>query len=326
MTTVVTGAAGFIGYHTAAALLERGERVVGVDNLNAYYLPALKRARIDRLSESKNFSFHAVDIADRDSLREALAGIAARNVIHLAAQAGVRYSLTHPEAYASANLVGHLNILEYCRHHDGIEHLVYASSSSVYGGSGTLPFREDDPADRPVSLYAATKRADELMSHSYAHLYGLPTTGLRYFTVYGPWGRPDMAYWIFADAILAGRPIDLFDEGRGRRDFTYIDDAVAGTLAVFARAPTGATPHRVYNLGKGRADKLGDMVRLLEETLGKKADIRLRPAQPGDVDATEADISAIRADHGYEPRTPIEVGIPNFARWFVAWRRQGGST
>ena len=325
MTWLVTGAAGFIGSHVASALLERGETVVGIDNLNPYYPVALKQARLARFRESGNFTLHEVDIADRNNLRAALAGIAPRRVIHLAAQAGVRHSLTHPEDYVSSNLAGHLNILEYCRHLDGLEHLVYASSSSVYGGSDRLPFREDDPADRPVSLYAATKRADELMSHSYAHLYGLPATGLRYFTVYGPWGRPDMAYWLFADAILDDRPIKLFDGGRGRRDFTFIDDAVAGTLAVAARPPSGATtPHRVYNLGKGHADELGEMIRLLEETLGRKAKKELLPPQPGDVPMTHADIGAIRTDHGYEPTTPLEVGIPTFARWFLTWRTGGG--
>jgi UDP-glucuronate 4-epimerase len=321
LTWLVTGAAGFIGSGTVAELLRRGETVVGIDNLNPYYPVALKNARLARLRESRSFTFHAVDIADRDEMRATLTGVSPRLVIHLAAQAGVRHSLTHPEDYVSANLAGHLNILEYCRHLDGLEHLVYASSSSVYGGSDRLPFREDDPADRPVSLYAATKRADELMSHSYAHLYGLPATGLRYFTVYGPWGRPDMAYWLFAEAILAGRPIRLFDQGRGRRDFTFIDDAVAGTLAVAAHPPTGdGTPHRVYNLGKGSADEVGEMVRLLEEFLGRKAEKELLPAQPGDVEATQADISAIRADHGYEPTTPLEGGIQAFARWFLEWR------
>jgi UDP-glucuronate 4-epimerase len=325
MRYLVTGAAGFIGSHVAGALLERGETVVGIDNLNPYYPVALKQARLARFRDSRNFTFHEVDIADRDNLRATLAGIAPRRVIHLAAQAGVRHSLTHPEDYVSANLAGHLNMLEYCRHLEGLEHLVYASSSSIYGGSDRLPFREDDPADRPVSLYAATKRADELMSYSYAHLYGLPSTGLRYFTVYGPWGRPDMAYWLFAEAIMDGRPIELFDEGRGRRDFTFIDDAVAGTLAVATRPPVGnGAPHRVYNLGKGHADQLREMIRLLEETLGRKAEKELLSAQPGDVSLTHADISAIRADHGYEPTTSLEVGIPKFARWFLAWRTGGG--
>jgi UDP-glucuronate 4-epimerase len=321
LTYLVTGVAGFIGFHTASALLERGERVLGIDNLNSYYLVALKRARLDRLQASANFSFREADIADREGLNEALAGARISRVIHLAAQAGVQYSLTHPEAYASANLTGHLNMLECCRHLDGLEHMVYASSSSVYGGSDALPFREDDPADRPVSLYAATKRADELMSHSYAHLYRMPLTGLRYFTVYGPWGRPDMAYWLFAESILAGRAIDLYDEGRGRRDFTYIDDAVAGTLAVASRAPGAEpTPHRIYNLGKGVPDRLADMIGLLEDALGKQAERRLLPARPGDVEVTHADISAIRADHGYQPATPLEIGIPKFARWYLEWR------
>jgi UDP-glucuronate 4-epimerase len=253
-----------------------------------------------------------------------LKGVPVRRVIHLAAQAGVRHSLTHPEDYVSANLAGHLNILEYCRRHDGLEHLTYASSSSVYGGSKAMPFRESDPADKPVSLYAATKRADEMMSHSYAHLYGLPQTGLRYFTVYGPWGRPDMAMWIFADALLSGRPIDLFDEGRGRRDFTYIDDAVAATLDVAAQAPSGNLPHRVYNVGSDQPEKVTEIVGLLETALERRAEVRLLPAQPGDVPATHADLTAIRTDFGYAPKTPITAGVPRFASWFKAWRERNG--
>jgi len=308
----------------AQALLLRGESVVGIDNLNSYYDVALKRGRLAELAAHRNFAFHQVDIADRDALRETLGGVPIHRLIHLAAQAGVRWSMTHPEEYASANLVGHLNILELCRHREELEHLVYASSSSVYGSSAATPFREDAAADQPVSLYAATKRADELMSQSYAHLYGLRQTGLRYFTVYGPWGRPDMAMWLFADAILSGRPIDLFDEGRGLRDFTFIDDAVAGTLAVAEKAPDGPLPHRVFNLGSDRPERVTEVVSLLERALGRKAETRLLPAQPGDVPTTHADISAIRAAVGYEARTPLTVGVPRFADWFAGWRARGG--
>lgn len=322
MTTLVTGAAGFIGFHTALALLDRGETVVGIDNLNTYYLPKLKQARLSSLQDRPGFTFHHVDISDAAALRQALQGVPVRKAIHLAAQAGVRYSLQHPEAYAASNLVGHLNILEFCRHQDGLEHLVYASSSSVYGGSREAPFHEGMAADRPVSFYAATKRADELMSFSYSHLYGLPQTGLRFFTVYGPWGRPDMAMWLFSDAILDGRPIDLFDEGRGLRDFTYIDDAVAGTLAVAARPPTGADPHRIYNIGSDRPERVTEVVGLLESALGRKAEIRLLPAQPGDVPMTHADLTAIARDVGYSARTPIIDGVPRFARWFLDWRER----
>lgn len=324
MTTLVTGAAGFIGFHTALALLRRGDQVLGIDNLNDYYPPELKHARLKRLhEESGAFTFHHADIVDAGALRAALTGTPIRLVIHLAAQAGVRYSLQSPETYAASNLVGHLNILEYCRHSDRIDHLVYASSSSVYGGNKEAPFREDMAADRPISLYAATKRADELMSFSYAHLYGLPQTGLRYFTVYGPWGRPDMAMWLFADAILEGRPIELFDEGRGRRDFTYIDDAVAATLMIAERPPEGTPPHRIYNIGSDQPVRTTEIVALLEAALGRTAEVTLLPPQPGDVPMTHADLSAIRADFSYAPSTPIGVGVSRFAEWFLRWRSRG---
>lgn len=326
MTYLVTGVAGFIGAHVAAKLLERGEQVVGIDNLNSYYSIALKQARLAPLKESTNFVFLQADIADTGALKNALAGRSIHRVIHLAAQAGVRYSLTNPQAYASSNLSGHLNILEFARQQDSLESVVYASSSSVYGGNDTLPFRETDRVDRPVSLYAATKRADELMSFSYAHLYRIPLTGLRYFTVYGPWGRPDMAYWLFAEALLTGATIDLYDQGRGRRDFTYIDDAVGGTVAASDHPPSGGgTPHRIFNLGKGKTDTVAEILRLLEIELGRQAQTRLLPAQPGDVEATHADISAITDACGYEPTTPIEIGIPAFARWFRDWRGRGGT-
>jgi UDP-glucuronate 4-epimerase len=318
---LVTGAAGFIGYHTARALLARGDAVIGIDNLSSYYSPALKRARLAELTSFTGFTFRQVDIADRDALRAAVAGQPVRRIIHLAAQAGVRHSLTHPEDYASANLVGHLNMLELGRHQDGLELMVYASSSSVYGGNTKLPFSETDPVDRPVSLYAASKRADELMSYSYAHLYWLPLIGLRFFTVYGPWGRPDMAMWLFADAILEGRPIQVFNYGEMRRDFTYVDDIVAGILLVAdGRSPASVPPHRLYNIGSHHPENLTHMIGLLEAALGKKAKRELLPLQPGDVVATYADIDAISADYGFKPTTPIEVGIPKFVDWFRAWR------
>jgi len=246
--------------------------------------------------------------------------MAVERVIHLAAQPGVRYSLTNPEAYVSANLVGHLNLLEYCRHAKRPPSVVYASSSSVYGGNTKLPFSEEDRVDRPVSLYAATKRADELMSHTYAHLYGLKLTGLRFFTVYGPWGRPDMAVWLFADAILSGNPIQVFNHGRMRRDFTYIDDIVAGVLAVSDRPPAGSPPHRIYNLGGSRPEDLLHMIAVLEAALGRAAKKEFLPLQPGDIAETCADIAAIARDYGFRPTTPIEVGIPKFVEWFVDWR------
>jgi UDP-glucuronate 4-epimerase len=318
---LVTGAAGFIGYHTARALLARGEAVIGIDNLSPYYLPALKRARLAELAPFKGFSFREIDIADRFALRAALAGAPVTRVIHLAAQAGVRHSLTNPEDYVSANLAGHLNLLEYARHLPGCELMVYASSSSVYGGNTKLPFSEKDPVEQPASLYAATKRADELMSQSYAHLYRLPLVGLRFFTVYGPWGRPDMAMWLFADAILAGRPIQVFNHGDMRRDFTYVDDIVNGVLLVAnGKPPANTPPHRVYNIGNHRSEDLRHMIGLLEAALGKKAKEELLPLQAGDVVATYADIAAITADYGFKPTTPIEVGVPKFVDWFRSWR------
>jgi UDP-glucuronate 4-epimerase len=317
---LVTGAAGFIGFHVARRLLERGETVVGVDNLGAYYSPALKRARLAELQAHKGFTFHLADIADRAALSGALAGAAVKRVIHLAAQAGVRHSLEHPEDYASANLVGHLNMLEYCRHLDSLELMVYASSSSVYGGNTKLPFSEKDPVDRPISLYAATKRADELMSHSYAHLYALPLIGLRFFTVYGPWGRPDMAMWLFAEAILAGRPIQVFNHGQMRRDFTYVDDIVTGVLLVADGPPGNGTGHRIYNIGNHQPEELSHMIGLIEEALGQKARWELLPLQPGDVVETCADIDAITRDYGFRPTTALAVGVPKFVDWYRSWR------
>lgn len=322
MTHLVTGAAGFIGYHCCRALLERGDAVVGLDSLDPYYSVALKRARLAELASFGSFSFLLIDIADRQALATGLAGRAFDRVIHLAAQPGVRHSLTNPEAYVSANLVGHFNLLEYCRHAERRPSVVYASSSSVYGGNHRLPYSEEDRVDTPVSLYAATKRADELMSHTYAHLYGVSLTGLRFFTVYGPWGRPDMAMWLFADAIIAGRPIEVFNHGRMRRDFTYVDDIVAGVLAVSDRPPDASPPHRIYNLGGNRPESLLDMIALLETALGRKAEKRLVPMQPGDVPETCADIAAIARDYGFQPTTPIHVGIPKFVDWYLDWRRR----
>jgi UDP-glucuronate 4-epimerase len=321
MATIVTGCAGFIGYHVSLALLGRGERVIGIDNLNEYYDPALKRARLGGLEDHAGFRFAKLDVAD-------LAGITSlarrhrseiSGVIHLAAQAGVRHSLTAPFDYVHSNLEGHMVILEVCRHElPDLEHLVYASSSSVYGGNTKIPFAVADRVDQPISLYAATKRANELMSHCYAHLYGIPQTGLRFFTVYGPWGRPDMAAYLFADAIRARRPITLNNHGDMERDFTYIDDIVAGVLAALDRPPEGQTGarHAIYNLGNHRPVHLRRFLGLLEEALGQKAEVRLGPLPPGDVVRTCADIEASRRDLGFEPKTPIEEGLPRFVAWY----------
>jgi len=325
MTVLVTGAAGFIGFHVTQALLHRGERVIGVDNFNPYYSVALKRARLKELSGNTRFSFHRLDLAKPG----ALAAMAKRQrgldrVIHLAAQAGVRYSLENPRAYVAANLVAQLEVLEFCRTLKDLRHLVFASSSSVYGGNTKLPFAEDDRVETPQSLYAATKRADELMSYTYAHLYRLPTTGLRFFTVYGPWGRPDMAAWLFTDAILKGKPIKLFNAGRMRRDFTYIDDIVAGVLAALDHPPAdqGAEPpYRLYNLGNNHAEELGRFVALLEAAIGRKAKSIDLPMQPGDVAATFADIAAAKRDLGFAPTTPIDRGLPRFVDWYRAYHK-----
>jgi UDP-glucuronate 4-epimerase len=326
MAILVTGSAGFIGSHVSHALLARGEQVVGVDNLNSYYDPALKRARLERLQGKPGFSFVHADIADLDAItqlarrhRAALTG-----VVHLAAQAGVRHSLTKPFDYVQANLQGHMVILEVCRHElPGLRHLVYASSSSVYGGNTKIPFSVEDPVDRPVSLYAATKRANELMSHCYSHLYRMPATGLRFFTVYGPWGRPDMAAYLFADAILHGRPITLNNRGEMERDFTYVDDITAGVIAALDRPPSGeaGVPHAVYNLGNHRPVALRRFVQILEDALGIRAKIELAPLPPGDVVRTCADIEASRRDLGFEPRTPIEEGLPRFVAWYREYHR-----
>lgn len=332
MSVLVTGAAGFIGYHVAASLLARGDAVIGVDNLDPYYDPRLKEARLAELSKGHPgaLSFHRVDFADHAALQEALAGTEIEAIVHLGAQPGVRYSLENPVAYVRSNLVGHGNILELARHR-GVRHLVYASSSSVYGNARKLPLAVGDRVDHPVSLYAATKRADELMSETYASLYRLPTTGLRFFTVYGPWGRPDMATWLFTEAILAGRPIPVFNHGRMRRDFTYIDDIVAGVIASLdnpppddgSEKPGGShAPHRLYNIGNSRAEELLHMIAVLEEACRRKATIELMPMQPGDLVETYADISAIQRDLGFAPTTPIEIGLPRFVQWFRTYHGQ----
>ena len=326
MVIVVTGAAGFIGYHVSRALLARGEQILGVDNLNSYYDPALKQARITALKDEfgNAFAFHRADFADAVELSSLVQGVTFERLVHLGAQAGVRYGLENPEAYVRSNLVGHLNILELARHRE-LKHLVYASSSSVYGSNSSLPFRVEDRTDRPLSLYAATKKADELMSESYSSLFRLPMTGLRFFTVYGPWGRPDMAVWLFTNAILAGEPLDLFNGGTMRRDFTYIEDVVAGVLACLDLPPIddhqekpggSVSPHALYNIGNNRSEELMDLIAILEENLGRTATTNMLPMQPGDVPDTFADISAIRNDHGFEPRTSIREGVPRFVKWY----------
>jgi UDP-glucuronate 4-epimerase len=326
MTNLLTGAAGFIGFHVARRLLDQGERVVGVDNLNPYYSVDLKEDRLRQLLDHPNFTFHKVNIADRSAMQEAFGDLKITSIIHLAAQAGVRHSIENPFAYVEANLVGHMVILELARQQSALKHLVYASSSSVYGGNTKLPFAEDDRVDHPMSLYAATKKSDELLSQSYAHLYGIPQTGLRFFTVYGPWGRPDMALWLFTEAILAGRPIKVFNNGYMSRDFTYVDDIVTGVLAARDNPPTAAkngttaetpaAPHRVYNIGNNNPEPLLRLIELLEDALGRKAERILLPMQQGDVKETYADLTAIKRDLGFRPTTAITEGIPLFTAWF----------
>jgi UDP-glucuronate 4-epimerase len=325
MRVLVTGIAGFIGFNVARHLLARGDSVLGIDSLNDYYDVTLKHARLALLAQSGDaFEFAQVDFADDVALDAVLEGQQFDRIVHLGAQAGVRYSIENPRAYLRSNLAGHLNLLEVARHRK-VEHMVYASSSSVYGGNDTLPFRVEDRVDQPLSLYAATKKADELMSETYAHLYRLPQTGLRFFTVYGPWGRPDMAMWLFTKAIFDGRPIDVFGEGQMRRDFTYIDDIVAGIVACLDNAPAddnaikaggSINPHRLYNIGNNRSEELGDMISLIELACGRPAERRLLPMQPGDVRDTFADISAIQRDLGFEPRTTIAEGVPKFVSWY----------
>lgn len=331
MRVLVTGVAGFIGSTLALRLLERGDSVIGIDSLNDYYQVSLKQDRLERIKAAggNRFAIHQLDFADLAALDGALQGQEFDRIVHLGAQAGVRYSLENPQAYVSANLAGHVNLLEIARHRR-VEHMVYASSSSVYGGNTNLPFSVEDRVDHPVSLYAATKRADELMSETYAHLFRVPLTGLRFFTVYGPWGRPDMMMWIFTKAILAGQPIPVFNNGEMYRDFTYIDDIVSGVIACLDNPPAddgaekaggSVKPHALYNIGNNRSEHLMKVVELLEESCGKKAQIDFQPIQPGDVPATYANIDAIRNDLGYAPTTSIEQGVPNFVRWYKDYHR-----
>ncbi len=322
MSILITGAAGFIGSHVAHRLLARGDTVVGIDNLNSYYDVTLKEARLARLLEHPRFSFHKLDISDREGINATLGKVGRDidGVVHLAAQAGVRHSIEHPFDYISANIVGHLVMLEWCRHHPGLRHMVYASSSSVYGGNTKLPFSVEDRVDHPISLYAATKKADELMSHTYAHLYRVPLTGMRFFTVYGPWGRPDMALFKFCKSIIEGEPITIYNNGEMWRDFTYIDDIVTGVVAALdtppaPQGPTGA-PHTVFNIGNHRSEPLMKLVGLLETALGKEAIKVYDGMQPGDVQQTYADIDATRDLLGYEPTTPIDIGVPRFVEWY----------
>ena len=319
MKILITGCAGFIGMHVAERLLARGDEVVGIDCLNDYYDVSLKEARLARLLPQGGFRFQRADVADRDVMAALFAREKPAAVIHLAAQAGVRYSLVNPLAYADSNLLGFVNILEGCRQ-TGVGHLVYASSSSVYGGNSKLPFAETDNVDHPVSLYAATKKANELMAYSYSHLYAIPSTGLRFFTVYGPWGRPDMAYFSFTEAILAGRSIDVFNHGRMMRDFTYIADIAEGVLRVLDRPPAGEPPHALYNIGNHEPVALLEFIETLEKALGREAKKRLLPMQPGDVPATYADISALRAATGFAPTTPLAEGIGRFVAWYRSYR------
>jgi UDP-glucuronate 4-epimerase len=329
---LVTGAAGFIGMHTAQRLLDRGDSVTGIDNLNDYYTVQLKHDRLAQLSGHPEFHFEPLAMEDRGGLERLFRERSFDRVIHLAAQAGVRYSLTNPHVYADSNLTGFVNLLECCRH-QRVEHLTYASSSSVYGANKKVPFAVEDRVDHPVSLYAATKRANELMAHTYSHLFGLPTTGLRFFTVYGPWGRPDMAIWLFTEAILGGRPIDVFNFGRMRRDFTYIDDIVEGVIRTSDTLPvprpdagdsTGSSPTapwRLYNIGNNQPVELLRLIEVLEETLGCRAEKRLLPMQPGDVEATWADIDDLQREVGFAPRTPIETGVQRFVDWYRHWKQ-----
>lgn len=319
-TILVTGAAGFIGFHVARRLLADGCTVVGLDNLNDYYDPALKKSRLDLLRGERRFSFQQTDLADRAAMARLFAGQRFARVVHLAAQAGVRYSIDHPHAYADANLEGFVNVLEGCRHH-GCGHLVYASSSSVYGANTKQPFSVEDKTDHPVSLYAATKKANEVIAHSYSHLYRLPVTGLRFFTIYGPWGRPDMAYFLFTKAILAGTPIKLFNHGKMRRDFTYVDDVTSAIMRLIDQAPPDAgqaagAPARIYNVGNNHPEELTHVVAVLERELGRAAVREMLPMQPGDVTETFADVTELMRDTGFRPQTSIEDGLRNFVAWY----------
>jgi len=321
MKVLVTGAAGFIGMYVAERLLARGDTVVGIDNLNDYYDVALKEARLARLKPNPAFRFVRLDLADREGMAALFASERPDAVVHLAAQAGVRHSLKNPLAYADANLLGFVNVIEGCRH-AGVRHLVYASSSSVYGGNRKVPFAEDDNVDHPVSLYAATKKANELMAYSYSHLYGIPSTGLRFFTVYGPWGRPDMAYFSFTQKILAGQPIEVFNHGRMQRDFTYIDDIAEGVVRVLDKPPAavgGEPPHVLFNIGNHQPVALMDFIRILEEALGRKAVCNFLPMQDGDVPVTYAETARLRTAVGFAPATPLAEGIARFVAWYRDW-------
>lgn len=329
---LVTGAAGFIGFHLTRKLLARGEEVIGIDNLNHYYDVTLKKARLAQLDGQNNFRFHKMDLADRQGMAALFTDIQPEKVAHLAAQAGVRYSLKNPHAYVDSNLVGTMNVLEGCRH-SAVKHLVFASSSSVYGENRKKPFSVHDNVDHPVSLYAATKKSNELMAHCYSHLYRIPTTGLRFFTVYGPWGRPDMALFLFTKAILEGRTIDVFNYGKMRRDFTYIDDIIEGVIRVLDKTPkpnpnysefdsdpgTSSAPYKIYNIGNNKPVELMHFIEALEAALGKKASKNMLPMQPGDVPETYADIDDLEKDTGFKPNTPIEVGISRFIEWYRSY-------
>ncbi len=326
---LVTGAAGFIGFHLSQVLLARGDEVIGFDNVNDYYDVRLKHARLEQLNAKPGFTFLRGDLGDKAAVQAAFKEYQPERVVNLAAQAGVRYSITNPEVYIESNLVGFLNILECCRHNN-VQHLVYASSSSVYGANEKLPFSVHDSVDHPVSLYAATKKANELMAHAYSHLYGLPTTGLRFFTVYGPWGRPDMALFIFVKAILSGKPIDVFNNGQMVRDFTYVDDIVEGVVRVLDRTPepspqltadqidpaVSRAPYRVYNIGNNSPVQLMEFIRAIEQALGMEANLNLLPMQPGDVPATQADVDDLIRDTGFAPATSVQDGISRFVKWY----------
>ncbi len=332
MKILVTGAAGFIGFHLSQRLLARGDQVVGLDNLNAYYDPRLKEARLAQLREHANFHFVKLELADRDGMAELFRQEKPQRVAHLAAQAGVRHSITHPHDYIDSNLVGYLNVIEGCRH-NGIEHLVYASTSSVYGLNTAMPFSVHQSVDHPVSLYAATKKANELIAHSYSQLYGLPTTGLRFFTVYGPWGRPDMALFLFTRNILAGKPIDVFNYGNMVRDFTYVDDIVEGVMRTVDRVAepnpnwsgdrpdpaTSSAPYRIYNIGNNSPVRLMEYIEAAEEALGRKAELNLLPMQLGDVEKTSADVEDLVQDVGFRPATPVREGVRRFVDWYRAY-------
>ena len=323
MRVLLTGAAGFIGFHVAKALLARGDTVIGVDNLNDYYDVSLKQARLNELLPNKNFSFQKINIADKEAMLP-LAKLEPSHIVHLAAQAGVRYSLINPYAYVESNILGQVVMLELVRHLPKGTHFVYASSSSVYGGNQKVPFSVEDPVNHPISLYAATKRSDELMAWTYAHLYQIPMTGLRFFTVYGPYGRPDMAAYLFTKHILAGQPIRVFNHGKMKRDFTYIDDIVAGILATLNRTPkaeAGKPPYALYNLGNSHAENLMDFIAELEKCLGKKAQYQFDDIQPGDVAETFADITLSKRDLNFEPTTDIRVGIPKFIAWYRSFHK-----